>query len=103
MIQLLSSFSPSWMIHTPLINKEHFICLKHNLYGVKQTAQNWHLHMQKGHFGRGFVQSKINLCLFIWKDCLIDLYTDEDCLVFANINETIADLCKRLSTKWHHF
>jgi hypothetical protein len=80
-------------------DKEHFIRLKRNLYGVKQAARNWYHHLRQGLLGRGFVQSKIDPCLFIRKDCLIVLYTD-DCLVFANDNETIADLCKCLSTEF---
>jgi hypothetical protein len=29
-------------------DKEHFIRLKRNLYGVKQGARNWYLHLKKG-------------------------------------------------------
>jgi hypothetical protein len=47
------------------VDREHFIKLKRNLYGVKQGARNWYLHLQKGLLGRGFVQSKIDPCLFI--------------------------------------
>jgi hypothetical protein len=80
-------------------DKEHFIRLKRNLYGVKQGARNWYLHLKKGLVGRGFTQSKIDPCLFIRKDCLIVVYTD-DCLVFANSDTTIDDLCKCLSTEF---
>jgi hypothetical protein len=80
-------------------DREHFIRLKRNLYGVRQAARNWYLHLQKGLLGRGFVQSKIDPCLFIRKDCIIVVYTD-DCLVFANNDETITDLCKCLSTEF---
>jgi hypothetical protein len=30
------------------VDKEHFIHLKCNLYGVKEAARNWYLHLQKG-------------------------------------------------------
>jgi transposase InsO family protein len=80
-------------------DREHFIRLKRNLYGVKQAARNWYIHLKNGLLGRGFVQSKIDPCLFIRKDCLIVLYTD-DCLVFANSDDTITDLCKCLSTEF---
>lgn len=76
-------------------DKDHFICLKRKLYGAKQGACNWYLHLQKDLLGRGFVQSNINPCLFIWKDCLIVVYMN-DCLVFANTDETITNLCKCL-------
>jgi Reverse transcriptase (RNA-dependent DNA polymerase) len=35
---------------------EHCIRLKRNLYGVKQAARNWYLHLQKGLLSRGFSQ-----------------------------------------------
>ena len=47
------------------VDREHFIRLKRNLYGVKQAARNWYLHLQKGLLSRGFVQSKlIPVCSF---------------------------------------
>jgi len=55
--------------------------------------------LKKGLLSRGFVQSKIDPCLFIRKDCIIVLYTD-DCLFFANDDSTINDLCKCLSTEF---
>jgi hypothetical protein len=81
------------------VDKDHFIRLKRNLYGVKQAARNWYLHLQKGLLGSGFTQSKIDPCLFIRHDCLIVLYTD-DCLFFAKDDNTISDLCKCLSTEF---
>jgi hypothetical protein len=80
-------------------DKNHFIRLKRNLYGVKQAARNWYIHLKTGLLGRGFVQSKIDPCLFIRKDCLIVVYTD-DCLFFANNDAIIDDLCKCLSTEF---
>jgi hypothetical protein len=77
----------------------HFIRLNQNLYGVKQAARNWYLHLQKGLLSRGFVQSKIDFCLFIRSDCILVLYTD-DCLLFAKNDEMISDLCKSLTTKF---
>jgi hypothetical protein len=76
---------------------DHFIRLKRNLYGCKQAARNWYLHLKTGLLGRGFVQSTVDPCLFIRKDCLIVLYTD-DCLLFANDTSTIDALCESLST-----
>jgi hypothetical protein len=80
-------------------DREHFIRLKRNLYGVKQAARNWFLHLQKGLLSRGFVQSKIDPCLFIQQDCILVLYTD-DCLLFAKDDDTISDLCQSLSTEF---
>jgi Reverse transcriptase (RNA-dependent DNA polymerase) len=81
------------------VDKEHYIHLKQNLYGVKQAGRNWYLHLKKGLIGRGFTQSKIDPCLFIHRNCLIMLYTD-DCLIFAKNDATIDDLCKSLSTEF---
>ena len=81
------------------VDKEHFIRLKRNLYGVKQAARNWYLHLKKGLIGCGFTQSKIDPCLFIHRDCLIVLYTD-DCIIFAKDDATINDLCQSLSTEF---
>jgi Reverse transcriptase (RNA-dependent DNA polymerase) len=80
-------------------DREHFIRLKRNLYGVKQAARNWFLHLQKGLLSRGFVQSKIDPCLFIRQDCILVLYTD-DCLLFAKDDDSISDLCQSLSTEF---
>ena len=81
------------------IDKEHFIQLKRNLYGVKQAARNWYLHLKKGLISCGFTQSKIDPCLFIHRDCLIVLYTD-DCLIFAKNDTMISELCQSLLTEF---
>ena len=78
---------------------QHCICLKWNLYGVKQAARNWYLHLQKGVLSRSFVQSNIDPCLFIRQDCILVVYTD-DCLMFARNDSIIDDLCKCLSTEF---
>jgi hypothetical protein len=67
--------------------------------GVKQAARNWFLHLQQGLLSCGFVQSKIDPCLFIQQDCILVLYTD-DCLLFVKNDETINELCQSLSTKF---
>ena len=50
---------------------QHCIWLKRNLYGVKQAAQNWYLHLKQGLISHGFIQSNINPCLFIRNDCIL--------------------------------
>jgi len=76
---------------------DHYIRLRRNLYGCKQAARNWYLHLKAGLEQRGFVPSKIDPCLYIRKDCIIALYTD-DCLIFANDDSTIDELCESLSS-----
>jgi hypothetical protein len=86
--------------HDPMSkDMQHCIWLKRNLYGDKQAARNWYLHLQKGLLSRGFIQSNIDPCLFIRQDCILVVYTD-DCLMFARDDSIIDDLCKCLSTEF---
>ena len=78
---------------------QHCIWLKCNLYGVKQAAQNWYLHLKQGLISHGFIQSNINPCLFIQNNCILMVYTN-DCLMFAQDDTTIDDLCQCLSTEF---
>jgi hypothetical protein len=55
--------------------------------------------LKAGLEAQGFIASKIDPCLYIQKDCIIALYTD-DCLIFANDDSTMDDLCKSLSSNF---
>jgi len=76
-------------------DREHYIQLLKNLYGCKQGARNWWKHLSKGLIARGFHPSATDNCLYIRKDCLLVLYTD-DCLIFAPHNNTITTLIEDL-------
>ena len=65
-----------------------YIQLKRNLYGCKQAARNWYLHLRHGLLGRSFRQSVTDPCLFVREDCVIVLYTD-DCCIFAHSDAVI--------------
>ncbi len=67
---------------------DHYIKLKHNLYGCKQAAHNWFLHLSSSLQKEGFQQSACDPCLFLRKDCIIIIYTD-DCIVFAKEDSSI--------------
>jgi transposase InsO family protein len=67
----------------------HYIQLMKNLYGCKQAARNWFQHLDAGLKAHGFKQSHIDPCLYLRKDCIMVVYTD-DCLIFAP-NDTIID------------
>jgi hypothetical protein len=73
----------------------HYIQLMKNLYGCKQAARNWFQHLDAGLKAHGFKQSHIDPCLYLRKDCIMVVYTD-DCLIFAPndtiINSLISDL-----------
>jgi len=70
--------------------------LERNLYGCKQAAQNWFLHLTKGLLKLGFCQSATDKCMFLRDDCILVVYVD-DCLIFAQQDDTINALIKALS------
>jgi hypothetical protein len=74
----------------------HYIKLNRNLYGCKQAARNWFQHLSQGIQAEGFIQSKIDPCLYLRHDCIMVIYTD-DCLIFAQDDPTINTLINNLS------
>jgi hypothetical protein len=54
--------------------------LKRNLYGLVQASRNWFLKLSAIYEILGFKQSKSDPCLFLRKDTIIVLHTD-DCLL----------------------
>lgn len=74
---------------------EHYIKLKKNLYGGKQSSFNWFQHLKTGLIGLGFEQDKDDTCLFIREDCIALVYTD-DCLVYGRDPTTIDTLVQDL-------
>jgi len=69
--------------------------LTKNLYGTKQAACGWFLHLCDGLLTQGFQQSTIDPCLFFRHDCILVVYTD-DCLIFgpsaAHVDHVISTL-----------
>jgi hypothetical protein len=63
-------------------NKEWASKLKRNLYGLVQVSQNWFLKLSEIYARLVFKQSKSDPCLFLRKDMIIVLYTD-DCLIYS--------------------
>jgi len=80
-------------------DKSYFIELKHNLYGCKQAAHNWYMHLVKGLLAHGFHQSTIDPCHFICSDCIIVLYMD-DCCIFGLNDQAIDTLLASLSEEF---
>jgi hypothetical protein len=71
--------------------------LKRNLYGTKVGARAWWLHLPKGLLKRNFIQSETDPCLFLQKDCILIVYTDDCCLFGPTqqaLGNVIADLKK---------
>jgi len=63
-------------------NMDYCLELTKNLYGMKQAARGWFLHLHGGLISKGFHQSQIDPCLFICSDCILVVYTD-DCSIFG--------------------
>jgi hypothetical protein len=63
-------------------NDKWALKLKRNLYGLVQASRNWFLKLSAIYERLGFKQSKSDPCLFLRKDMIIVLYTD-DCLLYA--------------------
>jgi hypothetical protein len=63
-------------------NDKWALKLKRNLYGLVQASRNWFLKLSAIYERLGFKQSKSDPCLFLRKDMIIILYTD-DCLLYA--------------------
>jgi hypothetical protein len=81
----------------PKFNDTHyFMKLKWNLYGCKQAARNWFLHLIQGLLTLGFRQSATDKCLFLPDDSILVVYVDV-CLIFAQHDDTINDSIKALS------
>jgi hypothetical protein len=72
---------------------DHCMQLVKNLYGTKNAARNWYLHLKEiltsPH--HGFRQSEIDPCVFIRDNCIILVYTD-DCIILGQTDQTITDL-----------
>jgi hypothetical protein len=76
-------------------NEKLALKLKRNLYGLVQASRNWFLKLSAIYERLGFKQSKSDPCLFIQKDMIIVLYTD-DCLLYARDTKEIYTLMKTL-------
>jgi hypothetical protein len=76
-------------------NEKWALKLKLNLYGLVQASRNWFLKLSAIYERLGFKQSKSDPCLFLRKDMIIVLYTD-DCLLYARDTKEIATFVKTL-------
>jgi hypothetical protein len=58
-------------------NEEWALKLKRNLYGLVHAYRNWFLKLSAIYERLGFKQSKSDPCLFLRKDMIIVIYTDD--------------------------
>jgi hypothetical protein len=76
-------------------NDKWALKLKQNLYGLVQASRNWFLKLSAIYERLDFKQSKSDPCLFLRKDMIIVLYTD-DCLLYARDTKDIDSFVKTL-------
>jgi hypothetical protein len=76
-------------------NDKWALKLKRNIYGLVQASRNWFLKLSAIYKRLGFKKPKSNPCLFLRKDIIIVLYTD-DCLLYARDTTDIDKFVKTL-------
>ena len=79
-------------------NGLYVLKLRTNLYGLKDTSATFwkkcRVTLLSSRYG--FVQSEIDPCLFIWKDCILVTYVD-DCLCFSRDKKVLDSVVDLLS------
>ena len=80
--------------------------LKKSLYGQAEAARLWYEKLRNGLLERGFVTSKVDLCLFMSKTVICVVYVD-DCLSWAFSQSNIKNVMKSFkeigpSYNWYH-
>jgi hypothetical protein len=76
-------------------NDKWALKLKRNIYGLVQASRNWFLKLSAIYERLGFKNSEYDPCLFLRKDMIIFLYTD-DCLLYARDTTDIDKFVKTL-------
>ena len=64
--------------------KTHVLKLLKNLYGLKQAARQFYLHLKDGLLRLGFHTSAIDECLFYRSDILFIVYVDDGIIYSSN-------------------
>ena len=75
--------------------KDYVLKIKKNIYGQKQAARVWNLHLRKGLEDIGFKQSNIDECLFYKGNTLFMFYVDDGIIVSPK-NEEIDEVITQL-------
>jgi hypothetical protein len=76
-----------------LKNEEWALKLKRNVYGLVQALRNWFIKLSAIYKRLGFKQSKSGPCLFLRKDMIIVIYTD-DFMLYARDTKEIESFVK---------
>jgi len=67
---------PGWNYTNSQGHSDYCLELKKNLYGTKQAACGWFIHLCDDLIKHGFKQSTINPCLCFCGNCILVVYTD---------------------------
>ncbi len=85
------------MVTTPpgTRTKDYVLKLTKNLYGQKQAGRVWYLYLVKHLKDMGFTQSRVDPCVFYFRQCVILIYVDDTILLGptkADVDEIISML-----------
>jgi hypothetical protein len=79
--------------------RDYVLQIIKNLYGQKQAGRVWYQYLTKGLKDMGFIKSKIDECLFYYKDCLILLYVD-DSIIMGPDKIQVQEIIQKISERY---
>ena len=82
-------------LRTKGVPQDHVLKLKKNMYGLKQGGHSWYMKLSEGLLAHDFTYSKVDKCLFMRKDCSLEVHVD-DCLLFSRNDSTLDDVINSL-------
>ncbi len=68
--------------------RRYVLKLNKSLYGLKQAGFNWFEKLKEGLTARDFVQSQVDKCVFLRKDCIVLTYVN-DCIIIGKDMATV--------------
>ena len=64
--------------------KDYCLRLRKNLYGQKQAGRVWNQYLHDGLIARGFVQSKVDMCVYYRGSVVLLIYVDDGIFIGPN-------------------
>ncbi len=86
-MELSACINPTNISHGD--RRRYVLKLNKSLYSLKQAGYNWFEKLRKGLITHNFIQSQVDKCVFIQKDCIVLTYVD-DCIILGK-DMTIVD------------
>jgi hypothetical protein len=81
--------------------KDYALKLKRNLYGARQASRVWAKYLTKGLIARGFVQSKVDECVYYRGNMILLAYVD-DCIIISPNDDDIDEIIAMLKEPTKH-